>query len=56
MSTSFNPDFDPTGLEGGIDTNTVPWLTLPQAPGLGIDLREEIVERYRAGRGETISA
>ena len=34
MTTAFNSDFSPTGIEGGIDTHTVPWLTLPQAPGL----------------------
>ncbi len=34
MSTAFNPDFNPTGIEGGVDTHAVPWLTLPQAPGL----------------------
>lgn len=36
MTTAFNPDFNATGLEGGIDTHTVPWLTLPQAPGLSL--------------------
>lgn len=34
MSTAFNPDFNPTGIEGGVDTHALPWLTLPQAPGL----------------------
>ena len=36
MSTGYNPDFDPTGIEGGIDTNHIPWLELPQAPGMSI--------------------
>ena len=34
MTTAFNPDFSPTGIEGGVDTHCVPWLTLAQAPGL----------------------
>ena len=34
MTTAFNPDFSPTGIEGGVDTHSVPWLTLAQAPGL----------------------
>jgi quercetin dioxygenase-like cupin family protein len=34
MSTASNPGFNPTGIEGGVDTHSVPWLTLPQAPGL----------------------
>ena len=28
MSVSYNPEFDPTGIEGGIDTNTMPWIEL----------------------------
>lgn len=36
MSTQYNPDFNPTGIEGGVDTNNIPWLALPQAPGLSI--------------------
>ena len=27
-SLAFNPDFDPDGNEGGVDTNLLPWLTL----------------------------
>lgn len=34
MSSGYNPDFDPTGIEGGVDTNAVPWLDIPQAPGM----------------------
>lgn len=34
MSVSYNPEYDPTGMEGGVDTNAVPWLELDQAPGL----------------------
>jgi len=31
---SYNPEFDPTGIEGGVDTNHLPWLEIAQAPGL----------------------
>ena len=31
-----NPDFNPTGIEGGVDTNLIPWISLPQAPGTAI--------------------
>ena len=34
MTGGYNPDFDPTGIEGGVDTNALPWLDIPQAPGL----------------------
>ena len=34
MSSGYDPDFDPTGIEGGVDTNAVPWLDIPQAPGM----------------------
>ncbi|MGI9329056.1 MAG: cupin domain-containing protein [Pseudomonadales bacterium] len=33
-SVSYNPEFDPTGIEGGVDTNLIPWLELACAPGL----------------------
>ncbi len=36
MSTGYNPEFDPTGIEGGVDTNKLPWIRLPQAPGMSI--------------------
>ena len=36
MSTGYNPDFNPTGIEGGVDTNSLPWIDLPQAPGVAI--------------------
>ncbi len=32
--SGYNPDYNPTGIEGGLDTNTLPWLSLAQAPGL----------------------
>lgn len=31
---SYNPEYDPTGLEGGIDTNTLPWIAVERVPGL----------------------
>ncbi len=36
MTVSYNPDFDPTGIEGGVDTNTLPWIALPHANGLAV--------------------
>jgi quercetin dioxygenase-like cupin family protein len=36
MSTGYNPEFDPNGIEGGVDTNALPWIALPHAPGLSI--------------------
>ena len=36
MNTGYNPDFNPTGIEGGVDTNQVPWIDLPHAPGMAI--------------------
>ena len=29
MTDGYNPDFDPTGIEGGVDTNALPWLDIP---------------------------
>jgi len=34
MSSGFNPDFNPTGIEGGVDTNAIPWIPLDNAPGV----------------------
>ena len=36
MSPGYNPEFDPTGIEGGIDTHRLPWIDLPQAAGMAI--------------------
>ena len=33
MSAEYNPEFDPTGIEGGVDTNQLPWIELACAPG-----------------------
>ena len=34
MADGSNPVLDSTGTEGGVDTNALPWLRIPQAPGL----------------------
>ena len=36
MSISYNPDFNPTGIEGGVDTNLMPWLRIEKVPGMSI--------------------
>ncbi len=36
MNSGYNPDFNPTGIEGGLDTNALPWIELPQHAGLAI--------------------
>lgn len=54
---SYNPDFDPNGIEGGVDTNRLPWIALPHADGLCVKpLRASretgvftVVMRLRAG-------
>jgi len=33
VKTRYNPEWDPTGIEGGVDTNKLPWIPLPQASG-----------------------
>ena len=36
MSVSYNPDYTPTGIEGGVDTNSLPWIPLDIAAGISI--------------------
>ena len=36
MNAGYNPEFNPTGIEGGVDTNALPWIDLKQAPGMAI--------------------
>jgi quercetin dioxygenase-like cupin family protein len=36
MNAGYNPEFNPSGIEGGVDTNLVPWIALPQVPGMSI--------------------
>ena len=30
----FNPEYDPTGIEGGLDTNLLPWIDVPNTDGI----------------------
>ena len=32
----FNPDFQPTGIEGGVDTNLLPWIAFEAVDGMSI--------------------
>ena len=36
VNQGYNPEFKPNGIEGGIDTNALPWIDLPQASGVAI--------------------
>lgn len=36
MNTGYNPEYNPTGVEGAIDTNILPWLPLSQISGLSL--------------------
>ena len=36
MNAGYNRDFNPNGIEGAVDTNQIPWMSLPQAPGMAI--------------------
>lgn len=31
-----NPEYDPTGIEGGVDTNLLPWIAIPEVPGMSL--------------------
>ena len=33
MAEAINPDYDPTGIEGGVDVNVLPWMAVPGAAG-----------------------
>merc|ERR1711865_1075022 len=35
-SIAFNPEWTPGGDEGGVDTNALPWLPVPQLPGCAL--------------------
>ena len=37
-SLAFNPEFDPDGAEGGVDTNLLPWLPLAGVSGFSLKL------------------
>merc|ERR1719162_329807 len=32
-AASYNPEWNPTGIEGGVDANTLPWISFPEAAG-----------------------
>lgn len=32
-NAQYNPEWKPEGFEGGVDTNKLPWIPLPQMPG-----------------------
>jgi hypothetical protein len=32
----YNPEWNPAGDEGGVDTNTLPWIPLPHIPGCSV--------------------
>lgn len=34
MAEAINPEYDPTGIEGGVDVNVLPWVAVPGAPGV----------------------
>ena len=34
MSEAINVDYDPTGIEGGVDTNVLPWMAVPGTVGV----------------------
>ena len=34
MAEAINPDYDPTGIEGGVDTNVLRWMAVPGARGM----------------------
>jgi len=36
MGSEYNAEYDPTGVEGAIDTNKMRWLPAPQLPGVAL--------------------
>ncbi len=32
----YNPDYNPTGIEGGVDTNLLPWIVIKEVPGMSL--------------------
>jgi D-arabinonate dehydratase len=53
-----DPERDPMWFELPVKQPTIEagFMYVPDAPGLGIDLRQEVVDRYRADRPETVPA
>ncbi|MEL0306327.1 MAG: hypothetical protein VW975_05480, partial [Halieaceae bacterium] len=44
-SLAFNPEFDPDGAEGGVDTNQLPWLPLDGVAGFSLKPLRARLER-----------
>lgn len=36
VTEQFNPDYNPTGIEGGVDTNLLPWIAIKEVPGMSL--------------------
>ena len=59
-SLAFNPDFDPDGAEGGVDTNLLPWLPLAGVAGFSLKPLRASMESgmfsliVRLEKGETV--
>ena len=59
-SLAFNPDFDPDGAEGGVDTNLLPWLPLAHVAGFSLKPLRASMESgmfsliVRLEKGETV--
>jgi D-arabinonate dehydratase len=53
-----DPERDPMWFELPVRQPRIAsgFMHLPDGPGLGIDLRQEVVERYRADRTDTVPA
>ena len=44
MSVSYHADYTPTDIEGGVDTNSLPWTPLELAIGMSIKLLQASLE------------
>ena len=59
-SLAFNPDFEPDGAEGGVDTNLLPWLPLAGVAGFSLKPLRASMESgmfsliVRLEKGETV--
>jgi hypothetical protein len=36
VTEQYNPDYNPTGIEGGVDTNLLPWIEIKEVPGMSL--------------------
>ena len=39
-----NPEYNPSGVGDCIDTNKLPWIPIPNAPGMSISLQGLVVK------------